>query len=158
MSIKIGFSRIQVTAHVHATESIKKVKDAFRKLLAVDGDHLQKMLDVQSCEGDYGTRISIITATIKRKKEVKALIERIARKLPLEHKQAINDHFMSVSKEEKIVFLRLDKQLLHEGEFRISQSGDILHVAIRIAIYNQTHGADRRHAVKGFLLDAGILA
>ena len=147
----------RASTHAHATENEGAVRAAVSRLaLQLNGkpDPVQST----SLQGDAGNRIVVVTLTAKRRKEIDKFLGSLAAGLKREDKNILGrffDVFFDV--DTRILYLRLHKQCLHHGHFRLSRDDDIVHVAIKLAVHGKTPDGNAADC-KAFLLDRGILA
>jgi len=115
---------------VHESEDYDKVKKAFSILFP------EKSMKTESVPGVYGTKITIIKATVK-KKNAQLLLHRILKKMSEnDKKEVLNELKLRVSEEGKL-YLRFDKQKLYIDEEMIltSEEEDSIQVVIALDAY-----------------------
>jgi len=115
---------------VHESEDYDKVVKAFSVLFT------EKSTKTESVPGVYGTTITIITATIK-KKNAQVLIQKILKKMgENDKKEVLGELKLRVSEEGKL-YLRFDKQKLYTDEELIltSEEEDSIQVVIALEAY-----------------------
>jgi RNA binding exosome subunit len=155
--LRVSFVRISV--HVHPTEVVDKVTLAIANLIPVDLVSLDENLETTVVDGDYGNKIHILTVTIKAANQIAAFLQGLKDRIPDEHKHLIRQHFESLyNPNNKTLFIRFHKQLAFQGQLRVSQYDDILHVGIKFTAYTRQAVGDEGTNVLKFLLDQGILA
>jgi len=127
LSLKIPVAYIDVRVFAHATEDLDKVLTAARNILPpeqVDTIVFKK----SDLTGHHGNPIVLLEARIKDKKTTKTTLEKIASSLSmLDKEQLSNDVAQHLEKGN--LYLRLDKQLLFQGDFRLSPT-DAVHLRI----------------------------
>ncbi len=156
--LHVAFIRISV--HAHPTEVVDKVKQALANLIPVDIAALDEILETTVVDGDYGNKIHIMNVTLKSAEEIAGFLQVLKERISDEHKQLIRQHFGSLyDPTNRTLFLRFHKQLALQGQLRVSQYDDILHVSIKFKAYTrQAVGGDEGTNILKFLLDQGILA
>ena len=127
LSLKIPVAYIDVRVFAHATEDLDKVLTAARNILPpeqVDTIVFKK----SDLTGHHGNPIVLLEARIKDKKTTKTTLEKIASSLSmLDKEQLSNDVAQHLEKGN--LYLRLDKQLLFQGDFRLSPT-EAVHLRI----------------------------
>src|SRR5271157_1664521 len=89
-------SLIKISAHVHPTEVIDKVKLALSSLLAIDPASLEENLEDSALEGDYTNKIHALTWTIKKPKDIESFLSRMKDGLPDEQKKSARRIFFLI--------------------------------------------------------------
>ncbi|HME54749.1 MAG TPA: RNA-binding domain-containing protein [Candidatus Lokiarchaeia archaeon] len=152
-------SLIKISAHVHPTEVIDKVKLALSSLLAIDPASLEENLEDSALEGDYTNKIHALTWTIKKPKDIESFLSRMKDGLPDEQKKVLGEYFSSFyNPDAKTFFVRLHKQSAFENMFNISQYDDIFHVSIKFHSYTAGSSAGNEANVLAFLTEMGIVS
>ncbi len=127
LSFKIPVAYIDVRVFAHATEDLDKVLTAARNILPpeqVDTIVFKK----SGLTGHHGNPIVLLEARIKDKKTTKITLEKIASSLSMLDKQQLGND-IDQHLEKGNLYLRLDKQSLFQGDFRLS-STDAVHLRI----------------------------
>ena len=127
LSLKILVAYIDVRVFAHATEDLDKVLTAARNMLPpeqVDTIVFKK----SGLTGHHGNPIVLLEARIKDKKTTKITLEKIASSLSMLDKQQLGSD-IDQHLEKGNLYLRLDKQSLFQGDFRLS-STDAVHLRI----------------------------
>lgn len=114
-----------VRAFVHATESEEKVKKILLQLLP-EGTKLQST----KLKGHFGNPILCLDAHLTGEDKVSELWRRIYHGLSLEPE--ILAQKLGERMEESSLYLRLDKQLAAEGKLSLTESGDAIHIRLRL--------------------------
>jgi len=152
-------SLIKISAHVHPTEVIDKVKQALSTLLAIDGAELDTMLEDTVLDGDYTNKIHALTWTLKKPRDIDAFLSRLKEYLPKKQKMMLKQYFYSFyNPDAKTFFVRLHKQSAMQNIFNISQYDDIFHISIKFSSYTADSSAKNESNVLAFLLENGIVA
>jgi RNA binding exosome subunit len=139
MKQELHVSLIRISAHVHPTEVVEKVKQALCYLLSTVPADLDKNLETNVLEGDYGNKIHVLTCVLKNQKEIGAFFQRLKSDLPDEHKKVLRQYFESFyNGDTKTLYLRLHKQSAFQNMLRLSQYDDIFHVSIKFSAYTST--------------------
>jgi len=156
--LRVAFVRISVYAH--PTEGLDKVKQALANLIPVDLAGLDEILETTEVEGDYGNKIHVLNVTLKSAKQIAGFMQFLKEHIPDEHKQLIRQHFDSLyNPDNRTLYLRFHKQLAFQGQLRVSQYDDIVHVGIKFTAYTrQAVGDEQGTNILKFLLDQGIIA
>lgn len=136
-------SSVFIRVFSHATEDEKKVKELFSRL--VSPEYLKKFPPSEErVKGHYGDELIIMRLRV-RGKESLSVFERVVKNLPKEDVE-----YLLLSLERRThgqnLFLRLDKQALYLGKFRLSQS-DPVHLRFSVRGYSKTFFKDLRSAI-----------
>lgn len=125
----LRINRIELTTYCHATEDEKKVLSSLLNLVPED-IRSKIRITKQTVKGYYGNIITIIKAVISGKEAVKTL-EYIGSKMSNVEKSIVRAS-LRIRYDERTnrVFFRFDKQELYRGRIVISDSDDIVHMAI----------------------------
>ncbi len=106
---------IEISAFVHATEDFEKVLQCIKSIVPFDFK-----FDVSSAKGYYGNPITIINVRIKRKKEIKKILENILRKLSKEDRDRILSE-LDDRVDKSRFFLRFDKFEAYNGRLKLGK-------------------------------------
>lgn len=136
-------SSVHIRVFSHATEDEEKVKSLFSKL--VSPEYLKKHPPVlQRVKGHYGDELVIMTLKV-RGKESMSVFEKVVKRL-----SRSDIDYLLLSLEKRIdgqnLFIRLDKQALYRGEFRLSQA-DPVHFRFSVRGYSKTFLKDLRSLI-----------
>jgi RNA binding exosome subunit len=127
LSFKIPVAYVDVRVFAHATEDLDKVLTAARNILPpeqVDTIVFKK----SGLTGHHGNPIVLLEARIKDKKTTKTTLEKIASSLSMLDKEQLGND-IAQHLEKGNLYLRLDKQSLFQGDFRLSPT-DAVHLRI----------------------------
>ena len=152
MNALIKLANITISIHIHPSEILEKVMQVFSHILPMNLDEIKEKITLTKVTGDYGNNITILTYKIKNNKEMKYFLQILNEKLPLFHKQYLYHHFQPG----KTFFLRLHKQLLSNGLFRISQYDDVVHVSLRFSRFQKDE--NEKTNIQHYLLNNGVIA
>lgn len=114
---------IDIRFFVHATEDLDKVMDAVSHVFPLR--YIDEIVFKRNkVEGHYGNPISLFETRIKRKKIVKAIIQKISSNLSMQEKEKLRAEIHR-HLEKGNFYLRLDKQAAFEGELKLSTTTPI---------------------------------
>ncbi len=121
--------RIELSVYCHATEDLDKVVSSLLNLIPETIRERVKITK-QSVKGYYGNIITIIKAVVSGKDAVETM-KYIASKISDVEKSILRASLKARydSRSNKI-FFRFDKQELYRGRIVVSDSDDIVHVAL----------------------------
>ena len=125
MSSMVPIAYVDVRVFAHATEDLEKVLRAVRNTLppeSADSVTFKKT----ALTGHHGNSITLLEARIKNKKVSRAFLERLASRLSMVDKEALNSE-IAQHLESGNLYIRLDKQSAYLGEFRLG-STDTIHL------------------------------
>lgn len=129
--MKLPFKSVSISTIVHATESEEKLREAIRLIVpeAVE-------IESSEVEGHYGDEKVILSADIERRPHLREFWDRVLGALPEGEKDWLLENAVDRIAEDCVLYLRVDKQLaVSDGELRFSDSGDVLHVRIKVSAY-----------------------
>lgn len=128
--MEFPFRTAKVNTFAHATEDEQKVLKALRVLLP-EGVEVQR----KKLKGHYGNLIFTFVAQIKRRRLVLGLWESMIAKLRADELDKLGSIAPERIDETCHIHLRFDKQLACAGELALTESGDALHVELKVATY-----------------------
>lgn len=113
----------------YPTEDSEKVETALANIIDEEREELEEEIEKKKVESQYGSEIIRYDYKTKRWSEVKELVKRIFSEIttPTNIERYLND--------EGDFFVRLDKQKAYKGEIKTSESGDVIHLKVKIASY-----------------------
>ena len=125
---QLPIAYVDVRFCAHATEDLDKVIEAVQSILP--NEHLEDIIfERSSLEGHYGNPITFFETRIKKKKVVKALVEKLAANLSVLDKDEL-DNTIHRCVEKGSLYIRLDKQAAFRGKTKLVTS-DPIRIRIR---------------------------
>jgi len=163
VSSEIKAKYVKISAHVHPTESIEKVQIALSIITGVERETLEKSIRTTTFSGDYGNKIIIMEYRINSRSKIEKFLKRLDKNLIDVDKEYLNKHFNSFYNPKKFFYIRLNKQLLFAGKWRLSSYDDIFHIIIKLS--DLSRNKDNAHSekevekdnIQAFLVNTGIL-
>jgi RNA binding exosome subunit len=126
--MEFPFKSAKVSALVHATEDERKVIAALRVLLPNDVGIKRTKL-----KGHHGNPIVSLEASIEQKRKLQELWRRIVEKLRAgEEIWRVVDDIIDKSCR---LYLRFNKQQAYAGELALTDSGDAIHITLKVTAY-----------------------
>lgn len=154
----VDVASIRITVHAHSTERPDAVVDALLNLVGLSSDDLgEGALDPVKVEGDFSNVIRIYTLNLRKKSHTRRFMQHLGQLLPEDHKWFLDDNFSDFYSPGRVIFLRFHKQALYDGEFRLSLYDDVVHVAIRLAIYKKQGPGQEIALARGLFRDFGVI-
>ena len=92
-------------------------------------------IKVETAYGQYDDKIKIITILLEKKTHTTKTVENIMAKLSRNQKNMLWEQRQSRLDEDLNFYIRLDKNKLMEGDFRITDSGKCFWIRFSIAAY-----------------------
>lgn len=132
--MEFPFSSAVVSTHAHATEEDPRVLEALRTLLPEAVEVRQSKL-----KGHHGNPITGFEARVSRKAPLRELWERVAAKLRVGEVENIRRVLPMRIDESCHFYLRFDKQLAYCGELALTDSGDAVHMKLKVAAFPAKH-------------------
>ena len=114
----------------HATEDEQKVIAALQVLLSNDVE-----IKGTKLKGHYGNPIVSFGASIGQKKTLRELWQRVVEKLRAGELEKIGEIVDDRIDESCHLYLRFDKQQAYAGELALTDSGDAIHLTLKVAAY-----------------------
>ncbi len=127
--MEFPFRSAAVTAHAHATEDEQRVLSALKILLPSAEIRLTKLT------GHYGNPIVGFEAAVERRKDVRELWQRVAAKLRTGELETLRNIARERIDETCHLYMRFDKQLAYGGELVLTDSGDAMHLRLKVAAF-----------------------
>ncbi len=128
--MEFPFRSAAVTAHAHATEDEQRVLSALRSLVPGEVDIQQSKL-----KGHHGNQIVAFEAKVGRRKVLRELWQRVVAKLRAGELQTLHKIVRKRIDETCHLYLRFDKQLAYGGELAFTDSGDAVHLGLKVAAF-----------------------
>ncbi|MCL1979438.1 MAG: exosome protein [Methanomassiliicoccaceae archaeon] len=127
------FHWLRVNVFCYATENEEVIHDAMAELLGTD----EFELDI--ADSEHGNRILIFSAELSKQKDTTSVFLKLGQEMIGQLKENLDDRI----DDDCVFFLRLDKQELVQGRYRIAHHGDVLSLTGKIA----SHPAKKKIAV-----------
>jgi len=124
------FRTANVNTFVHATEDEGKMLKALRLILPEEVEVRRAKL-----KGYHGNPIFTFTASIKQRRLVRELWTRMTTKLRANELDKLSRVTPERIDETCHLYLRFDKQLAYAGELALTESGDAIHVELKVTAY-----------------------
>jgi RNA binding exosome subunit len=128
--MELPFKSAKVNTLAHATEDEQKVIATLQVLLSNDVEIKETKL-----KGHYGNPIASFGASIGQKKPLNELWQRVVEKLRAGELEKIGEIVDDRTDESCHLYLRFDKQQACAGELASTDSGDAIHLTLKIAAY-----------------------
>jgi RNA binding exosome subunit len=128
--MELPFKSARVSTLAHATEDEQKVIAALRVLLSNDTE-----IKMAKLKGHYGNPIISFEASIGQRKTLSELWQRIVEKSCAGELEKIGKIVDDRIDESCHLYLRFDKQQAYVGELTLTDSGDAIHLTLKIAAY-----------------------
>jgi hypothetical protein len=128
--MELPFKSAKVSTLAHATEDEQKIIVALRVLLSKD-------IEIKGIKlkGHYGNPIVSFGASIEQKKPLHELWQRVVEKLRAGGLEKIGEIVDDRTDESCHLYLRFDKQQAYAGELALTDSGDAIHLTLKVAAY-----------------------
>jgi len=128
-----------VSTFVHATEDEQRVLSALRTLLPEEVEVHQSKL-----KGHHGNPILNLEAKVGQRKLLRELWQHVSTELHAGELEKLGKIIPERVDENCFFYLRFNKQLAHAGELALTDSGDAIHLRLKVTAYP----AKREVAVK----------
>ncbi len=120
---------LELRALSYPTEDPSKVKKAIQNILNLDPEKIDEELQEKETESYYGSKITKYTYRTKRWSQVKTFMKRISQETELP--ENLEKHLNN----EGGFYIRFNKQKAYQGKLETTESGDAVHVKVKIASY-----------------------
>jgi len=124
------FHWLRINIFCYATENEELIHDAMTELLGTD----EFECDITNSE--HGNRILIMSCELSKQKEIIPIFLRLGKDVSDELKTRLEDRI----DEDCVFYLRLDKQELVQGRYRIAHHGDVLSITGKVASHPARKG------------------
>jgi hypothetical protein len=128
--MELPFKSARVSTLAHATEDEQKVIAALRILLLNSVEIKRTKL-----KGHHGNPIVSFEASIGQKKTLHEFWRRVVEKLRAGELEKIGEIVDDRTDESCHLYLRFDKQQAYAGELALTDSGDAIHLTLKVSAY-----------------------
>ena len=128
--MEFPFSSATLSTFVHATEDESKVLEALKNILPEE-----VKIERRKLRGHHGNPIIVLSTVIGRRKPLRELWDTIAAKLGAEEFKKLGQIATERLDDECNLYLRFDKQLAYAGKLALTDTGDVIHVKLKVAAY-----------------------
>nr|WP_305891164.1 RNA-binding protein [Methanolobus chelungpuianus] len=126
-------------AIAHSTEDPARVRKAldFFLLPSPEGEdrNTDDIVEVIDAEGHYGNRMTIFSAHVPRKKDLKALAAFIRQHMLPEDVELLREEMPDRLDDDQVFHIRLDKQAAFGEQVKLTSSSDAIIVRVKIETY-----------------------
>lgn len=148
--------QIDARLHVHATESISKVRDALKILFPFD--LRPQELEITNMTGSFGNPIYALTVILHTNALILQSIESLAKGLLVLDKQQLTLELENRLDEKMNWYFRISKQYLVLGQIRLAfDTKDVIQIKISIQNRNPRLKIDTK-TIQGFLENMHLIA
>ena len=132
---------------VYGTEDEEKVVSALNHIFPTI------LPEKEINEDAYGNKIIVLSNRITKKRIIRDFISFLNKNLSDEDKNTIKKELSQRIDEKGNMFLRFDKQEAYDEKIKLSYSGDVIHVRIKIASYpvSKENAINVAHKIFNFL-------
>ncbi len=144
-------SKLTFSFSVHVTEDKEKNMTALSNL--TNGINQNQAIITESIlEGGYGNSIKFIEISFTKTAAINKIIKYISSRLSDEDKEYLGSEFENrFDSRKNIFFLRFDKNAIYENKLLITDSANIIKLAIRLRAFT------KQANYKYFLIENGII-
>ena len=119
---------ISYRAFVYGTENKEKVLESIKTLFPNSSPQCE------ATEGYYKNPVLILSNKIDKKREIKDFVEKLSKMNDPTRKRIIHQ-LENKMDDSGNLFLRFDKQRAYQGDLKVVEHGDSIHLKIKIAAY-----------------------
>ena len=119
---------ISYRVFVQGTESEEKVREALETLFT------NASPEIEETEGYYHNPVTILRQKIDKKREIKEFVQKL-QEMGEEELEKISKDMDRKMDDKGNLFLRFNKQEAFQGNWKVVEHGDSIHVRIKIAAY-----------------------
>lgn len=127
------FHWLRVNVFCYATESEELIHDSMAELLGTDE------FECDIADSEHGNRILVFNIEVSKQKDVVPIFIRLGREMVDEIRNSLEEQV----DDDCVFYLRLNKQELVQGRYRIAHHGDVLSITGKVA----SHPARKEIAV-----------
>ena len=149
--MEIIASKLTFSFSVHVTEVMEKNMTALSNLTkGINQDHV--IITESLLEGGYGNPIKFIEASFTKTTTVNKIIKYISSRLSDEDKEYLGSEFENrFDSKRSTFFLRFDKNAIYADKLLITDSSNIIKLAIKLRAFT------KQANYKSFLIERGII-
>ena len=149
--MEIIASKLTFSFSVHVTEVMEKNMTALANLTkGTNQDHA--IITESILEGGYGNPIKFIEVSITKTTTINKIIKYISSRLSDEDKEILGSEFENrFDSKRNTFFLRFDKNAIYVDKLLITDSSNIIKLAIRLRAFT------KQANYKSFLIERGII-
>ncbi|MBZ2165619.1 RNA-binding protein [Methanobacterium spitsbergense] len=115
-------------AFVYGTENKEKVLESIKTLFP------NSLPQCEATEGYYKNPVLILSNKIDKKREIKDFVEKLSKMNDPTRKRILHQ-LENKMDDSGNLFLRFDKQRAYQGDLKVVEHGDSIHLKIKIAAY-----------------------
>ncbi len=119
---------ISYRAFVYGTENKEKVLESIKTLFPNSSPQCE------ATEGYYKNPVLILSNKIDKKKEIKDFVKKLSKMNDPTRKRILHQ-LENKMDDSGNLFLRFDKQRAYQGDLKVVEHGDSIHLKIKIAAY-----------------------
>ncbi len=119
---------ISYRAFVYGTENKEKVLESIKTLFPNSSPQCE------ATEGYYKNPVLILSNKIDKKREIKDFVEKLSKMNDPTRKRILHQ-LENKMDDSGNLFLRFDKQRAYQGDLKVVEHGDSIHLKIKIAAY-----------------------
>ncbi len=119
-----------MSTFAHATEDEQRVLSVLRTLVP-EGVEVRRL----KLEGHHGNPIVNLEAKVGQRKLLRELWQHVLAKLHVGELKKLSKVMLERVDGDCFFYLRFDKQLAHAGELVLTDSGDAIHLKLKVAAY-----------------------
>jgi RNA binding exosome subunit len=127
------FHWLRVNVFCYATENEELIHEVMSELLGTDE------FECDIADSEHGNKIVILGAELSKQKDITPIFARLGKDIAEEIRSRIDE----MVDDDCVFYLRLDKQELVQGRYRIAHNGDVLSITGKIV----SHPAKKSVAV-----------
>ena len=144
-------SKLTLSLSVHVTEVIEKNMTALSNLTkGINQDHA--IITESLLEGGYGNPIKFIEVSFTKTTTIDKIIKYLASRLSDKDKEYLGSEFENrFDSKRNTFFLRFDKNAIYEDKLLITDSSNIIKLAIKLRAFT------KQANYKSFLIERGII-
>jgi RNA binding exosome subunit len=131
---------ISISVFSNEGEDTEKIKEGLIKLAGLGLEKEKIKLEHEPAEGVKGNKIDIFRINLEKERHVNRFLGNLFSKLSQQQKELLIKQIETRVDDECRFFLRLDKDNVLEGKYRITDRGNCYHIKVLIAAYPAKKG------------------
>lgn len=124
-----------LSVFVKEGEDLENIQQAVLSIIPFNLEKEQIPLQRKTAKGFEEKKITVLKAELEKPRHTNAFLKHLLENLSKPQKELLLDQAESRLDNHQHFFIRLDKQALLDGNYKITDSGDCFHIKLHIAAF-----------------------
>lgn len=124
-----------LSVFVKESEDLENIQQAFLSIIPFNLEKEQIPLQRKTAKGFEEKKITVLKVELEKPRHTNAFLKHLLENLSKAQKILLLDQAESRLDNHQHFFIRLDKQALLDGNYKITDSGDCFHIKLHIAAF-----------------------